>query len=121
MSRKTKADLEADIQALQRENDILRSEIEMLHYLLDTETEHRKILETVHNSEVAKIVSRDTSRVRKEVKAFHRKKYLQSRYAEHRKDNNITKSRDKANDDIAKKFGERHRLKERRLKELCKD
>jgi hypothetical protein len=119
--RKTKADLEAEIV-------MLREQVKVCEYLLDSETAHRKALEPVHKVDVEKTVKRDTKKVRKVVKALERKKYLRLRYAEYRKTHNKTESRKKANDDMAKEFGENYRLSlkkdgnpGRQLMEICKD
>jgi len=119
MSRKTKADLEAEIQVLQSDNGSLREMVGVLNEELDAEIKNRQIIESAFTATIAKLAKLSKGRVQREIKAFMRNKYLQSQYDRYRKEGfNITKSREKANDDMAEKYGDKHRLKERQLKKL---
>jgi hypothetical protein len=121
MSRKTKADLEAENQALKNENDILRDQVGWLGEELDAEINAKRVIESAYDADIQKLVKLSKGRVQREWEALGRKKYLQSRYAEYRKKHNITESRKRANDKLAREFGEKYRLKDRQLIKNCKD
>lgn len=129
MSRKTKADLEAENQALRRQNEALYEMVSVLSDELDAESHILQITKKARSDDVQKLAEHRKGGIRKELDALERKKYLQSQFAMYRsQDISITESRLKANDDLAAKFGKKHRLKVkedgkpgRQLITICKD
>lgn len=118
MSRKTKADLEAELCELQYKNDRLREdELIILDALI---TKDHELCETLF----ALLRRRIGPRAKKE-QAGDRNKYTLEQYEYYRRQGfNITQSRDKANDDRVPKFGEDDkdfRLKDRQLQGVLKD
>lgn len=129
MSRPTKAVLEAEnvklkdrIGCLEDEIENLRGFIQLLLDLSDEDQRNLKIETESNNDNIQRLAKLSRPRIRREWAALERKKFLQSRFAEYRRQGlNITESRGNANNDMARKFGEKHRLKPRRLIEICKD
>jgi hypothetical protein len=128
MSSKTKTELEAENRLLQREITLLCDQVSMLLDELDAEINASQIIKSAHEDDLQKLSQLSSGRVQREWAALERRKYLQLRYAKHRKKHSKTKSRKKANNDLAEKFGEKHRLKVesdgkpgRQLIAICKD
>jgi len=129
MSRKTKAELEAEnaelrslVAELERDSQNLRRYIKLLHHMGDEDQRNLKIETDAHKNVIQEVVKLSSPRIEREWAALERKKFLQSRFAEYRRQGlNITVSRHNANNDMVKKFGEKHRLKPRRLTDICKD
>lgn len=122
MSRKTKAELEAENAWLRSENEILRDLVRMFGEELDAEINTRRIIENAHTADIAKLVQREAGRVRNKWKGFYHHKYMHERFKHYREGRMLpNESRDKANADTAKKFDDYKLLGKRRLIELLKD
>lgn len=132
MSRKTKAELEAELLALQSENEILRDQNDTLLYLSDSyfnEIKHRTAANkkdtrefvTLLNSWMGAVKRLRTGPDKIKDAAAKRNEHLKNRFIAHRKKGClIGEARDKANADMVKKF-KCDPLKKRRLQDLLKD